>query len=52
MGWGGFFAQTLNIFLYIDVYTLKKWHIYVQITYTSPVEEIHSTLCSDELLYM
>lgn len=31
---------------------IKKWHIYVQITYTSPVEEIHSTLCFDKLLYM
>lgn len=56
-----FFAQTLNIFLYIDVRIFiyiysyfKKWCIYInlQITYTSPVEEIHSTLCIHKLLYM
>lgn len=46
MRWQGlfFFAQTLNIFLHIDVCVyIKKWHIYVQIAYTFPVEEIHST---------
>ena len=51
-----FFTNSEYLFLYIDVcvYILKKWHIYInlQITYTSPVEEIHSTLCFDKLLYM
>lgn len=44
--------------LYIDTFIIylfiffKKWCVYIQVPYTSPVEEINSKLCFDKLLYM
>lgn len=43
------YIDTFIIYLFIF---LKKWCVYVQVPYTSPVEEIHSKLCFDKLLYM
>lgn len=40
-------AATLSIFFCTCVF--KKWHL---CTETTPVEVVHSTLCSDKLLYM
>lgn len=43
------YIDTFIIYLFIF---LKKWCVYVQVPYTSPVEEINSKLCFDKLLYM
>lgn len=41
------------VYIYLYLY-LKKQHIYInlQITYTSPVEEIHSTYAQQDMIHV